>query len=39
MKNKNLLIGAIVAFLIWWFFIRPQTSSYMAAGCGGCGGA
>ena len=39
MKNKNLMIAAIVAFLVWWFFIRPQTaSSYVAAGCGGCGG-
>ena len=40
MKNNNLLIAAIMAFLVWWFFIRTQTaSSYMAAGCGGCGAA
>ena len=38
MKNKNLVIAAIAAFLVWWFFIRTQAaSSYVS--CGGCGGA
>jgi hypothetical protein len=39
MKNNQLLIGALIAFLVWWFFIRSQTSTYMAGGCGGCGAA